>query len=393
MRIRLAWVPFLVLFVAACDEEPTSSKLFLSPIAVTDLPGWSRDDHGEALPAWRRTCERLKSMPDDRSLGPEGIGGTVAAWRPICAVLPKRDDSAKLRKILERELLAYKAEGENGSEGLFTGYYEPELRGSRTRGGVYQVPLYGVPSNRVTVDLGAFDPELKGKRIVGRLEGSRLRPYYARADIENGALSNQAAELLWLDDALDAFILHVQGSGFVSLPNGRSMRVGFAGHNGRKYNSIGRALIERGELEKGRASWQNIRDWLEINHNRAAEVFSVNPRYIFFRELDGDGPVGAVGVVLTPGRSLAIDPSFVSLDVPLWLDAEHPIPGNGRLQRLMLTQDTGGAIKGPVRGDVFWGTGKNALAIAGRMRSKGVYYLLLPRSVAAPKLAVARATL
>jgi membrane-bound lytic murein transglycosylase A len=289
--------------------------------------------------------------------------------------------------------LAYKAGPENGSDGLFTGYYEPELRGAKTRGGAYQVPLYSVPSNRVTVDLGAFDPELKGKRIIGRLEGSRLRPYYARADIENGALSNQAAELVWLDDALDAFILHVQGSGFVSLPNGGSMRVGFAGHNGRKYNSIGRALIERGELEKGRASWQHIRNWLEINHERAAEVFAVNPRYIFFREIDGDGPVGAVGVVLTPGRSLAIDPSFVPLDVPLWLDAEHPVPGNGRLQRLVLTQDTGGAIKGPVRGDVFWGTGKDALAIAGRMRSRGAYYLLLPRSVAAPKVTVARATL
>ena len=391
MSGRPAWALVVLLLVAACDDEKPPTKLYLSPIAVADLPGWTSDDHGEALPAWRRTCARLENMPDDRTLGPEGIGGTVAAWRPICAALPALDGGGALREMLERELVAYKAEPGDGSDGLFTGYYEPELRGARTRGGAYQVPLYRVPSDRVTVDLGAFDPALKGKRIVGRIDGSHLRPYYARADIDDGALANQAAELVWLDDTLDAFILHVQGSGFVSLPDGDSMRIGFAGHNGRKYNSIGRALIERGELEQGRASWQHIRDWLDANRDRAAEIFAVNPRYIFFRELDGDGPVGAVGVVLTPGRSLAIDPAFMPLDVPLWLDADHPIPGEGRLQRLMLTQDTGGAIKGPVRGDVFWGTGEDALAIAGHMRSKGGYYLLLPKSVAAPQLAVARA--
>lgn len=393
MTGRLAWALAVLVLVAACDDEtpPPPPKLFLTPVAVADLPGWNRDDHGEALVAWRRSCDRLDTLPDDLSVGPDAIGGTVAAWRPICAALPALDGGGALKSMLEREMLAYKAEPGDDGDGLFTGYYEPELRGARDRGGAYQVPLYRPPSDRVTVDLGTFDPELKGKRIVGRVEGSRLKPYHARADIDNGVLANQSAELIWLDDALDAFILHVQGSGYVSLPDGGSLRVGFAGHNGHKYNSIGRALIERGELERGRASWQHIRDWLEANQERAADIFAVNPRYIFFRELDGDGPVGAIGVALTPGRSLAIDPDFMPLGVPLWLDAEHPLPSEGRLQRLMLTQDTGGAIKGPVRGDVYWGTGEKALAIAGRMKSKGNYYLLLPKTVAAPQLAVAQA--
>ncbi len=385
VSVRRAW-PLAVLLLAGCGEDeapPPVPRLTLAPVAVAELPGWSLDDHGEALPAWRRSCTRLDAQPEDRALGPEGIGGIVAAWRPVCAAVAALADGGGLKAIVEREMAAYRVDG--GAEGVFTGYYEPELTGARQQGGAYQVPLYRVPPDHVSVDLGNFDPELKGRRIVGRIEGGRLEPYYPRRAIDGGALAGRGAELLWLDDALDAFVLSVQGSGRVRLPDGSWVRVGFAGHNGHKYNSVGRALIERGELEPGQATWGGIRAWLMANPERAAEIFAVNARYIFYRELEGDGPVGAIGVTLTPGRSLAVDPAFVPLGVPLWLDAEHPLPNAGRLQRLMLAQDTGGAIKGPVRGDVFWGTGEAALRIAGRMKSRGTYYLLLPKSVVPPQ--------
>ncbi len=185
--------------------------------------------------------------------------------------------------------------------------------------------------------------------------------------------------LYWADDALDVFILQVQGSGIVELSDGQRQRIAFAGHNGHDYVSIGRWLIEQGELET--APWQDIRAWMTQHPQRAEELLARNRRYIFFRRIDGDGAQGAAGVRLTPGYSLAVDPKFLPLNVPLWLDTVHPGPGNSRIQRLVLAQDTGNAIRGPVRGDLFWGVGPEALEMAGRMKSPGSYYLLLPNGV------------
>ena len=204
---------------------------------------------------------------------------------------------------------------------------------------------------------------------------------HERATIDAGALAGQGAELLWLADTLDAFILHVQGSGKVVLPDGEAVRVGFAGHNGHGYASIGRALIEAGERTPGQATWDGIRAWLVANPERRNAVLGINPRYIFFREITGDGPIGAT---LTPGRSLAIDRQWLPLGIPIWLDAEHPLPDQDRLQRLMIAQDTGSAINGPVRGDFYWGSGAAALKFAGRMRSRGGYFVLLPHGLTPP---------
>jgi membrane-bound lytic murein transglycosylase A len=238
----------------------------------------------------------------------------------------------------------------------------------------------------VAVDLGEFDESLNGRRIAGRVVDGRLRPYLDRAAIDRGGLAGRGLELLWVDDAVGKFFLQVQGSGLVELADGRRLRIGYADQNGRAYRAIGRDLVEMGELAREEVSLQTIRDWLRAHPERAQELMERNPSYVFFREL-GDaattpGPLGAQNVALAPERSIAVDRRFVPLGVPLWLDTTAPYPeGERPFRRLLVAQDTGGAIKGPVRGDVFWGSGERAEHIAGHMRSRGRWFALLPRAL------------
>ncbi len=379
----------LLAVLAACEPRepavPPPPIFSLQPTTFDLLPGWRDDDLSAVLPAWAASCARLAALPADRPMGPDGIAGTVAAWRNVCdAVLAAEPgDGEAFRTVIEANLVPHEVRYGAETTGIFTGYFEPELRGARQPDDVYTVPLYGLPNDRVTVDLGAFDTDLDGRKLIGRIDDGKLVPYRERGEIDAGAIDGVARAIFWVEDPLDAFILHIQGSGVIILPDGATTRVGYAGNNGFGYTSIGRWLMANGELAQGTASFTNIRKWLETNPNRAAELLAVNQRYIFFREVVGAGPLGASGLVLTPGRSLAVDPAFLPLDVPLWLDAEHPLPDQGRLQRLMVAQDTGSAITGAIRGDFYWGTGRDALAVAGRMRSEGSYYLLLPRGLTA----------
>ena len=372
--------------LASCDSEdelaPAAGTSY-TPVAYESLPGWGADPLAEALPAWVQSCASLARMSDDTKIGPDDIAGTATDWRPICAritTLPDRD-SAALRALIEAELVPLHVRGATDDPGLFTGYFEPIIEAARKHGGDYVEPIYALPDDHVFVRLGLFDPELKGHSIVGRVEDGRLIPYRKRGEIEAGAIAELAEPLVWARDILDVFILPVQGAGVVALPGGDRTRVGFAGHNGYNYGSLGRELIARGELAAGRAGWDDIRAWLEANPEIMRETLAVNPRFIFFREIDGDGPTGAAGVTLTAERSMAVDPKHVPLNVPIWLDAEHPDGGDKRLQRLMLAQDTGNAIRGAVRGDFYWGTGRAALDKASRMKSRGAYYILLPRAM------------
>jgi membrane-bound lytic murein transglycosylase A len=353
------------------------------------LPGWSADQFSESLVALRRSCDRLGRLPDDTPVGPASVAGTAGEWRVACrAASTASGDDAAARTMFEQWFQPFLAGNNDSNEGLFTGYYEPELRGSRTRGGRYVVPLYGRPVDLITVDLGQFSDELKGKRIVGRAQEGALKPYPTRAEIETGALkSSGPLELVWVDDAVDAFFLHIQGSGRIVLEDGSVMRVGYAAANGRPYVAIGRELVARGALTREEATMPGIRAWLATHPDEAAAVMNKNPSFVFFRPLAppssaADGPPGSEGVPLTPGRSLAVDRSFLPLGIPVWLDAEDPLVPGARLQRLLVAQDTGGAIRGPVRGDVFWGYGADAAERAGRMRSRGRYWILLPRDVA-----------
>lgn len=365
------------------QEEKPPARLTLEPTSFDRLGGWAKDDHAAALPAFVRSCGRLRTLPPDRPLGP---AGTVGDWLAPCtaaASVPAGDAQAA-RLFFETWFSPWTAGDGESAEGLFTGYYEAELNGSLAPSEVYATPLYRRPPELVMVDLGEFRDTLKGERIAGRVVEGRLRPYEDRARIDGGALDGRDLELLWVDDPVDAFFLQIQGSGRVVLDDGRNLRIGYDGQNGHPYYAIGRELVARGALSREEVSMQSIRAWLEANPAEAKAVMDLNPSYVFFRVLDGEGPVGAQGVPLTPGRSLAVDRSFVPYGVPVWLEAEDPLDPGTRFSRLMVAQDTGGAIRGPVRGDVFWGHGEEAELRAGRMRSRGTYHLLLPRGVTPP---------
>jgi membrane-bound lytic murein transglycosylase A len=323
--------------------------------------------------------------PADRPIGPDGIAGTAADWQPPCRDLAALDPAgeAALRRYFEDRFVPLLVAADDDPVGLFTGYYEPELRGARRPNERYAVPLYRRPPTLISVDLGKFRSDFGGTRIAGKVVGSGLVPFDSRAEIEGGALAGQGLELVWVDDPVDAFFLQVQGSGRVRLEDGTLLRVGYDGTNDRPYLAIGRVLLREGLIERGRVSMQAVRDWLRANPAEGRRIMARNARYVFFRELAGDGPIGAEGVALTPGRSLAVDTAFLPLGLPIWLDTHWPADPDRPLRRLVVAQDTGGAIKGPVRGDLFWGFGEAALAEAGRMSSKGRYYLLLPRAIAA----------
>jgi membrane-bound lytic murein transglycosylase A len=368
-----AWGAILGLY--GCTTTPPAGPAAYRPSDYADLPGWTADRQAEALPALRRSCAQLDKLPDDRPVGPAALAaaGRAGDWRPACRALAEiHTDDATARAYFERWFRPVQVTAIDGGDGLFTAYYEPELRGARRPGGRYTVPLYGRPADLV----------VRPDNSVGRMAGGRFEPYPSRAEIDAGAVQPPPPVLLWLDDPVDAYVLQVQGSGRVQLAEGGSTRVGVAATNGRPYVSIGRLLVQRGQLTVEGASMQSIRAWLRANPAAGRALINENPRYVFFRETGAAGAVGAQGVPLTAGRSLAVDPAFVPLGAPVWLDTAWPGRPGQPLRRLMVAQDTGGAIKGAVRGDVFWGTGEAALAEAGRMHQAGRYYVLVPREAA-----------
>jgi membrane-bound lytic murein transglycosylase A len=370
---------------ACAPTSPPEDKLELAAISFAEVPGWDLDRQDEAVPAIERSCVAMVSRPDTADAGPMPVFGLVADWRAACAAIGgvPSGDAVAARSYLERWFKPYRASNRGRQGGFLTGYYEPELRGSRKADARYQIPLLLRPPDLVTVDLGEFRETLKGERIAGRIVDGRLRPYASRSAIVDGALAGRDLEFVWVDDAIDAFFLHIQGSGRVVLPDGSMIRVGYAAANGHAYTAIGRELVARGQIEREAVTMQSIRDWLAAHPAEASAVMGLNASFIFFRELPGDGPLGTQGVVLTPGRSLAVDTRFVSLGTPVWVDTVDPIAPESPLRRLMVAQDTGGAIRGPLRGDVFWGHGDAAAARAGRMQSEARLILLLPAALPA----------
>ncbi|GDX59185.1 hypothetical protein LBMAG31_00610 [Nitrosomonadaceae bacterium] len=296
----------------------------------------------------------------------------------------QQPDSTKLKQFFESRFVPHQVLNFNGgSDGLITGYYEPLLKGSRKPYGRYRFPLYATPDELLVVELGDIYPELKNMRLRGRLQGRKVVPYYSRAELENGAskgaTSLQGRELVWVEDAVELFFLQIQGSGRVELENGEIMRVGYAEQNGHPYKSIGKILVDRGELALEKASMQGIKAWGQKNPKKLNELLRQNPSYVFFRELPVGlpGPLGALGVPLTAGRSLAIDPRSIPQGAPVFLATTWP-DSDKKLQRLMIAQDTGGAIKGGVRADFFWGFGPDAGNQAGKMKQSGKMWVLMP---------------
>jgi membrane-bound lytic murein transglycosylase A len=364
---RLLWISIALLSLSAAivsglvlwPEPPP--RLTLTPATYDGLEGWRADGIAAALPALLRSCKAILAKSDNRQLDPKTRStdfGTVGEWRAACdaaAEVPAGDDSAA-RRFFETRFSPFLAANNGRSEGLFTGYFEISLNGSRKRSGPFQTPLYRRPAE------------------PGR---------FSRAEIEDGALTGKGLELLWVDDPIDAFFLEIQGSGRVRMPDGQVVRVGYDGKNGKPYVAVGRLLIERGIIPREKVTMASIREWMAANPKEAAALRRDNPSYVFFREIAGAGPLGAQRVALTAGRSLAVDRAFIPLSVPIWIDVRQRFAPNDVIRRLVIAQDTGGAIKGPVRGDLFWGHGSQAASGAGAMNARGRYYLLLPGAVAA----------
>ena len=385
---RFLFLSLLVLLSACAGtgEKPKEEKppLVLKMVGFNALPGWGRSQnafYGTAGAAFDKTCARVAKAPPEKTFGPIPEAGTYERWQALCTEFALRDKSndVPVQEFFEKNFQPYAVYAGTEQEGLFTGYYEAALRGSLTRDATYNIPLYTRPDDLVMVDLGQFRDELKGQRIAGRVVEGNLKPYEDRAKIVAGQWPHNDKTLVWVDDAVDAFFVQIQGSGVVQLKDGGVMRIGYAGQNGHVYTAIGKELIARGALTKENVSMQAIRDWLAAHPAEADDIMNVNRSYVFFKTLEKDGPDGGEGVTLTPGHSLAIDRSLIPYGVPVWLDADYPVAGQPHLQRLMVAQDTGGAIRGPVRGDVFWGYGPYAEQMAGPMKAKGRYWMLLPK--------------
>lgn len=351
----------------ASPISPSISKL--KAANWSQLKEW---EHDTLLPAWTaflQSCNVLKNQP---------------LWRETCrqasSIKQPHDDTIK--HFFKHHFIPHQVLNLDGSdEGLITGYYEPLLKGSRTPSHQYRYPLYAPPNELLVIDLGDVYPELKNLQLRGRLEGRKVVPYYSRAEIENNLPSLKGHELLWVNDQVELFFLQIQGSGRIALENGETLRVGYADQNGHPYQSIGKLLVERGELPLERASMQGIKHWGQQNPDKLNELLHQNSRFIFFRELPDNlsGPLGALGAPLTAGRSLAIDPRAIPQGAPVFLSTTWPNT-NKPLNRLMVAQDTGSAIKGGVRADFFWGFGQEAANQAGKMKQKGKMWVLLPKN-------------
>jgi membrane-bound lytic murein transglycosylase A len=389
----------LAVFLGACAQftpggppasESQEEALTLQRVSFAALPGWAADEHAKALATFLKSCSRINRRPATAPLASKlskyrQTYGNAGDWQPACkaaAALGGQVSPVNARRFFENWFRVYAVSNQGQAEGLFTGYFEPLLRGSRQKSARYKYPLYKKPGDLITVDLGKFKRDLAGQQITGRLARNRLEPYADRAEINRGALHNRGLELVWVDDPVDSLFLHIQGSGQVVLPGGKSMRVGYAGKNGHPYYAIGRELVNSGALTKENVSLQTIRAWLAANPGQADALMQKNRSYVFFRELKGDGPIGAQGVGLTPGRSLAVDRRYIPLGAPIWLDTRNPLGSHQPIRRLVIAQDTGGAIKGVVRGDLFWGAGPRAREGAGRMKEPGRVFILLPVNIA-----------
>src|SRR5260221_2333753 len=385
-HIRLALLALIVL-AAGCTPlapkpEPTPPPVkppagpeaaLYQEVAFDVLPGWSQASLSQSLRAFLVGCGRPAAP--------------LLVACELAALVPAADETAA-RQFFESQFTAYALRSSTtGDVGLLTGYYEPVIDGSRVRDAEHRFPIHGVPDDLIVVDLATVNPDVRNMRLRGRLEGRRLVPYWSRAEIEARNSALPAPVIAWTNDPVDLFFLQIQGSGQIRMPSGERMRIGFGEVNGHPYRSLGRYLVERGEMNLDQASMQNIKAWAAANPQKLRDALNANPSYVFFRELkdlkDDEGPIGAQNVPLSAGYSLAVDRRFVALGTPVYLATNVPL-SEERLERLMVAQDTGGAIPGVVRGDFYWGSGPDAGAQAGRMRNQAKMWLLWPRGQPLP---------
>lgn len=374
----------LVACLSACSFErrsPSSTVIGaetgveLQPALFSQLKNFNDDNLQEAIPAFAKSCEAIAAKPD--ILQKAQIKINPEAYLRVCRKFNAGNitTSAQMRAFVQENFQPYLVLYNLSADGKFTSYYEAELNASRQKHGKYKYPIYGRPNDLLEINLRDFDSSLPNKRLLGRVQNNKVIPYYTRAEIERYGVN--APVILWGDDAVDIYLMQIQGSAVAMLDDGSSVRIRYADNNGHNFIGIGSILLKKGLLKPGEASMDKIRDWLKANPHIAQVNMNENPRFVFHRISDADGPVGALGVSLTSGRSLAVDNGYIPLGSLLWL--ETTAPDNEPLQKLVLAQDIGGAIKGAVRGDYFWGHGEEALLSAGKMNAAGRYYILIPR--------------
>ncbi|MDI1353094.1 MAG: murein transglycosylase A, partial [bacterium] len=361
------------------------AKTTFRQVGFNQLPGWKTAQLDQSLLTFQTSCRAFIKQDPERIVGTEKIELQVKDWQPACqAALKINPITPTLAKLFfEQWFSPVEFYDDQPVKGLFTGYYMPLIKGSYTKTDEFSVPLYEVPNDLVTIDLNLFMSHPKNQKLIGRITGSKVIPYFTRAEINKGALKDKAKILLWIHSPIDRLFLEIQGSGIIEFPDGSKIFVGYDGQNGAPYTAIAGVLIKKGVMTKDNASMQAIKRYLEAHPEEMDSVINQNKSFIFFRKLTLDAALGSQGVALTPGYSLAIDRQWVPMGAPIWLNTTRPNsnkPNESKpMQRLMVAQDTGGAIKGKVRGDVFWGGGEKATLIAGHMKNEGHYWLLLPR--------------
>lgn len=364
----------------------TGPRVSFQPISFSDLPSWGEDDHAAAFAAFLKSGEKLAEAAENGSIPDRD------KWAPLLGVIRKardlRDRADGAREFFEIHFVPHRIVHER-RQGLLTGYYEPVLAGSRIQQGRYQVPIYRRPPDLVNL----MDESMRGAAgealtHARRADDGQLLPYPTRSEIESGALAGRGLELLYLEDPVDAFFMHIQGSGLIDLDDGSSVRVSYDGKNGHPYTSIGRYLVQSGLIRVDEVSLETLKQWLRADPVRGRQVMWQNASYIFFRELSGreaQSALGVVGIPLSSGRSLAVDASVHLIGTPIYVvapDLTHTTEG-GPFRRLMIAQDVGSAITGPERGDIYFGSGSEAGDRAGRTRHAGNFFVLLPREAEA----------
>ncbi|TKD50971.1 murein transglycosylase A [Sphingomonas baiyangensis] len=367
VRSPIAATPIAPIAAPAAPATATTALMagYRAGPALASLP-IDAEAAQRARTAFAISCGSLQRRTDASGLT------RGADWAAACAAAPRGGDARDFfRDHFEAVQVA-------DGKAFATGYYEPEIAGSRDRRRGYEVPVYGMPEDLIEIDLSSFSDEFKGRRIRGRVDGGRFVPYFDRTAIENGALADRAPVIAWAADPVEMFFLQVQGSGRLRLPDGGVMRIGYAGQNGRDYTGIGALMRDRGLLQPGQSSMQGIMAYLRANPAEGRAIMRENKSFVFFRELTGPGPLGAMGLPVSAQASVATDPRFVPMGAPVFLSMDRA-DANG----IWVAQDTGGAIKGTNRFDTFWGAGDEARAIAGGMSARGTAFMLVPKGTLA----------
>ena len=377
-----------------CGDEPATATsppkdtLTLTKVKYSDLPGWTDDKLSEAVPSFLRSCAVIAKLKNSDPMGHDGHGGTAGQWRKACAAAAfvKPGDEEAARKMFETEFVPWQAAGKAGTEGKLTGYNVQQIRASRKKGGKYQIPIYDRPKDLVMIDLSKHIPDAHGRRIWGKLDPKGdVVPYPTRGEIRKGALAGQNLEIMYADDPVDVLFAHIEGSAKAVMDDGSIVWLEFAGKNGRAYRGVGGVLKSMGQLQApGSGTMQGIRKWFADNPGKFDEVVDQSHSFVFFHESKEPGAVGSQMVVLTAERSMAIDRAYIAQSTPIFVDTRAPnvgATGASPWRKLLIAQDTGGGILGPVRGDIYWGDTEAAAERGGRMGGPGKYWLLLPKGV------------